>query len=70
LNRGRSAAGPDRIAPDYVGQNFHTADRGLRDLILVDRQPDEFGLQPHVEPTPDRGLRGAQGGANLEKSRP
>jgi acyl-CoA dehydrogenase len=40
--------GPDHIAPDCAGQNFYTEDRGLRDLLQLYLQPDDFRrLEPH-----------------------
>ena len=40
--------GPDRIAPDCAGQNFYAVDRGLRDLLRLYLQPEDFRrLEPH-----------------------
>jgi alkylation response protein AidB-like acyl-CoA dehydrogenase len=40
--------GPDHIAPDCAGQNFYAIDRGLRDLLRLYLQPDDFRrLEPH-----------------------
>jgi acyl-CoA dehydrogenase len=47
LDRGRGA---DHIAPDCAGQNFYTIDRGLRDLVRLYLEPDDFGrLEPHFD---------------------
>jgi acyl-CoA dehydrogenase len=43
-------AGPDHIAPDGAGQNFYAVDRGLRDLLRLYLQPDDFRqLEPHFD---------------------
>ncbi len=43
-----SGRGPDHIAPDCAGQNFYAEDRGLRDLLKLYLQPDDFRrLEPH-----------------------
>ena len=40
--------GADRIAPDCAGQNFYATDRGLRDLLKLYLEPDDFRrLEPH-----------------------
>jgi len=40
--------GPDHIAPDCAGQNFYAVDRGLRDLLRLHLEPDDFQrLEPH-----------------------
>jgi len=40
--------GPDHIAPDCAGQNFYAVDRGLRDLLRLYLEPDDFQrLEPH-----------------------
>jgi acyl-CoA dehydrogenase len=42
--------GPDHIAPDCAGQNFYAVDRGLRDLLRLYLQPDDFRqLEPHFD---------------------
>ena len=42
--------GADRIAPDGAGQNFYAIDRGLRDLLRLYLQPDDFRrLEPHFD---------------------
>jgi acyl-CoA dehydrogenase len=42
--------GPDHIAPDCAGQNFYSIDRGLRDLLRLYLQPDDFRrLDPHFD---------------------
>jgi alkylation response protein AidB-like acyl-CoA dehydrogenase len=42
--------GADHIAPDCAGQNFYAADRGLRDLLRLYLQPDDFRrLEPHFD---------------------
>jgi alkylation response protein AidB-like acyl-CoA dehydrogenase len=40
--------GADHIAPDCAGQNFYATDRGLRDLLKLYLEPDDFRrLEPH-----------------------
>jgi acyl-CoA dehydrogenase len=40
--------GADHIAPDCAGQNFYAIDRGLRDLLQLYLEPDDFRrLEPH-----------------------
>jgi acyl-CoA dehydrogenase len=40
--------GAGRIAPDCAGQNFYAGDRGLRDLLKLYLEPDDFRrLEPH-----------------------
>src|SRR5258708_27151230 len=42
--------GADHIAPDCAGQNFYAIDRGLRDLVRLYLEPDDFGrLEPHFD---------------------
>jgi acyl-CoA dehydrogenase len=42
--------GSDHIAPDCAGQNFYAIDRGLRDLVRLYLQPDDFRrLEPHFD---------------------
>jgi alkylation response protein AidB-like acyl-CoA dehydrogenase len=42
--------GPDHIAPDCAGQNFYAVDRGLRDLLQLYLEPDDFRrLEPHFD---------------------
>src|SRR5712675_298173 len=42
--------GADRIAPDCAGQNFYAIDRGLRDLLQIYLEPDDFRrLEPHFD---------------------
>ena len=42
--------GADHIAPDCAGQNFYAIDRGLRDLLRLYLQPDDFSrLEPHFD---------------------
>jgi len=42
--------GADHIAPDCAGQNFYAIDRGLRDLLRLYLEPDDFGrLEPHFD---------------------
>ncbi len=42
--------GADHIAPDCAGQNFYAVDRGLRDLIRLYLEPDDFRrLEPHFD---------------------
>ncbi|HWX05776.1 MAG TPA: acyl-CoA dehydrogenase family protein [Bradyrhizobium sp.] len=42
--------GPDHIAPDCAGQNFYAIDRGLRDLLALYLQPEDFRrLAPHFD---------------------
>ena len=48
------AQNPDRgaahIAPDCAGQNFYAGDRGLRDLLKLYLEPDDFRrLEPHFD---------------------
>src|SRR6478672_8592264 len=40
----------DHIAPDCAGQNFYAIDRGLRNLVRLYLDPDDFGrLEPHFD---------------------
>src|SRR5712671_5930299 len=42
--------GANHIAPDCAGQNFYAIDRGLRDLVRLYLEPDDFGrLEPHFD---------------------
>ena len=42
--------GASHIAPDCAGQNFYAIDRGLRDLVRLYLEPDDFGrLEPHFD---------------------
>ncbi len=42
------ARGADHIAPDCAGENFYEIDRGLRDLLALYLEPNDFRrLQPH-----------------------
>ena len=42
--------GPGHIAPDCAGQNFYAVDRGLRDLLHLYLEPDDFRrLEPHFD---------------------
>jgi alkylation response protein AidB-like acyl-CoA dehydrogenase len=42
--------GARHIAPDCAGQNFYAADRGLRDLLQIYLEPDDFRrLEPHFD---------------------
>ncbi len=42
--------GADHIAPDCAGQNFYVIDRGLRDLLQLYLEPDDFRrLEPHFD---------------------
>lgn len=42
--------GADRIAPDCTGQNFYAVDRGLRDLLRLYLEPNDFRrLEPHFD---------------------
>src|SRR5580704_1379380 len=42
--------GPDHIAPDCAGLNFYAIDRGLRDLLALYLQPEDFRrLAPHFD---------------------
>jgi acyl-CoA dehydrogenase len=42
--------GANHIAPDCAGQNFYAIDRGLRDLVRLYLQPNDFGrLEPHFD---------------------
>lgn len=42
--------GAEHIAPDCAGQNFYAVDRGLRDLLQLYLQPDDFRrLEPHFD---------------------
>jgi acyl-CoA dehydrogenase len=42
--------GPDHIAPDCAGQNFYAIDRGLRDLLQLYLEPNDFRrLEPHFD---------------------
>ncbi len=54
--------GPDHIAPDCAGQNFYAIDRGLRDLLQLYLEPDDFRrLEPHFD------RLGALAGGRLEQ---
>src|ERR1700692_3272541 len=45
-----SGRGPDHIAPDCAGANFYAIDRGLRDLLALYLQPEDFRqLAPHFD---------------------
>jgi acyl-CoA dehydrogenase len=45
-----SNRGADHIAPDCAGQNFYAIDRGLRDLLRLYLQPNDFRrLEPHFD---------------------
>src|SRR6266568_1668159 len=40
--------GPDLIAPDCTGENFYAIDRGLRELLQIYLEPNDFQrLEPH-----------------------
>ena len=40
--------GPDLIAPDCTGENFYAIDRGLRELLHIYLEPNDFQrLEPH-----------------------
>jgi acyl-CoA dehydrogenase len=42
--------GADHIAPDCAGQNFYAIDRGLRDLLQLYLEPNDFRrLEPHFD---------------------
>src|SRR5258706_6636667 len=42
--------GANHIAPDCAGQNFYAIDRGLRHLVRLYLEPDDFGrLEPHFD---------------------
>src|SRR6195256_5219107 len=42
--------GADHIAPDCAGQNFYVIDRGLRDLLQLYLEPNDFRrLEPHFD---------------------
>jgi alkylation response protein AidB-like acyl-CoA dehydrogenase len=42
------ARGADHVAPDCAGENFYEIDRGLRDLLALYLEPNDFRrLQPH-----------------------
>jgi acyl-CoA dehydrogenase len=42
--------GADHTAPDCAGQNFYAIDRGLRDLLQIYLEPDDFRrLEPHFD---------------------
>ena len=42
--------GADHIAPDCAGQNFYAVDRGLRDLLRLYLEPNDFRrLEPHFD---------------------
>jgi acyl-CoA dehydrogenase len=46
----QSARGADHIAPDCAGENFYAIDRGLRDLLQLYLEPDDFRrLEPHFD---------------------
>ncbi|MGA7995526.1 MAG: DNA alkylation response protein, partial [Bradyrhizobium sp.] len=48
LEAGAERRGPDHLAPDSAGQNFYDIDRGLRDLLRLYLQPEDFRrLEPH-----------------------
>ncbi len=54
--------GPDHIAPDCAGQNFYAVDRGLRDLLRLYLEPDDFQrLEPHFH------RLGVLGGGRLDE---
>jgi alkylation response protein AidB-like acyl-CoA dehydrogenase len=45
-----TARGADHIAPDCAGANFYAIDRGLRDLLRLYLEPDDFRvLEPHFD---------------------
>ena len=45
-----SIAAPIIIAPDCAGQNFYAIDRGLRDLLQLYLEPNDFRrLEPHFD---------------------
>src|SRR6478752_8473635 len=47
---GEPKHGADYIAPDCAGQNFYAVDRGLRDLLRLYLQPNDFRrLEPHFD---------------------
>jgi acyl-CoA dehydrogenase len=54
--------GADHIAPDCAGQNFYATDRGLRDLLKLYLEPDDFR---RLEPQFDR--LGALAGGRLNE---
>ena len=40
----------NHVAPDCAGQNFYAIDRGLRDLLRLYLEPNDFRrLQPHFD---------------------
>jgi alkylation response protein AidB-like acyl-CoA dehydrogenase len=42
--------GADHVAPDCAGANFYAIDRGLRDLLPLHLEPDDFRrLEPHFD---------------------
>jgi acyl-CoA dehydrogenase len=42
--------GASHLAPDCAGQNFYAVDRGLRDLLQLYLEPDDFRrLEPHFD---------------------
>src|SRR5258707_13549343 len=42
--------GANLIAPDCAGQNFYAIDRGLRDVVRLYLEPDDFRrLEPHFD---------------------
>src|SRR5471032_2884207 len=42
--------GANQLAPDCAGQNFYTIDRGLRGLLRLYLEPDDFRrLEPHFD---------------------
>jgi acyl-CoA dehydrogenase len=42
------ARGADHVAPDCAGENFYAIDRGLRDLLALYLEPNDFRrLEPH-----------------------
>jgi acyl-CoA dehydrogenase len=42
--------GADHIAPDCAGENFYAIDRGLRDLLPLFLEPEDFKrLEPHFD---------------------
>jgi alkylation response protein AidB-like acyl-CoA dehydrogenase len=46
----KTAPGADHIAPDCAGANFYAIDRGLRDLLRLYLEPDDFRtLEPHFD---------------------
>jgi acyl-CoA dehydrogenase len=58
----QSKRGAASLAPDCAGQNFYTIDRGLRDLLPLYLEPNDFR---HLEPHFDR--LGALAGGKLDE---